>query len=269
MRPTLTMFRASLLSIVRDRRTLIGAMMLPMIFLLAFASLDMGLTGTGLHAGGAGIDYFDFVLPGILAMASMQFSVFWTSGSYARLSETKVLRRLEATPIPRRAFLAGQVMSRLVVVVVQAAVVIGVAVLLGADIAGNPLWMIVLTALAAVTFLSLGFAIGARASNVDSANILAGMTVMPLMFLSGAWFPIAGLPSWMETVMEALPLAPLLEAMRTVAIDGGSLADVGGSLLQVAAWIPVTFAVAVLAMRPRRTKRRNRRVEPQTADAMA
>lgn len=128
MRSTLTMFRASLLSIVRDRQTLIGAMMFPTIFLLAFAAFDIGLTEGAIGTGGGGIDYFTFVVPGILAMASVQFSVFWTSGSYARMGETKVLRRLEATPIPRGAFLAGQLSARLIIVAVQAAVVIGVGV---------------------------------------------------------------------------------------------------------------------------------------------
>jgi len=256
MRSTLTMFRTSLLSIVRDRQTLVGAMMFPTIFLLAFAAFDIQLTDDGLGAEGTGVDYFDFVVPGILAMASVQFSVFWTSGSYARMGETKVLRRLEATPIPRSSFLAGQVMARLLVVAAQAALVIGIGTLLGANIAGNPLWMIVLTVVAAATFLSLGFAIGARASNVDSANMLSGMTVMPLVFLSGAWFPISGLPGWLETVMEALPLAPLMEAMRTIAISGGSLADVGPELLQVAAWVPVTFAIAIVALRPKQARAR-------------
>ena len=226
---------------------------------------SIGLSDEGLGAGGAGIDYFDFVLPGILAMASVQFSVFWTSGSYARMGETKVLRRLEATPIPQSAFLGGQVLARLVVVAVQAAIVIGVGTLLGANIAGNPLWMILLTVIAAAAFLSLGFAIGAKASNVDSAGMMSGMTVMPLVFLSGAWFPIAGLPGWLETAMEALPLAPLMEAMRTVAIEGGSLGDVGTQLLQVAAWVPVMFVIAVIALRPKRTTVRSIDARPAIA----
>ena len=252
MRSTLTMFRASLLSIVRDRQTLVGAMIFPTIFLLAFAAFDIQLTDQGLGSGGAGgIDYFDFVLPGILAMASVQFSVFWTSGSYARMGETKVLRRLEATPIPQSAFLAGQVMARLVVVAVQAAIVVAVGMLLGASIVGNPAWLIVLTVVAAAVFMSVGFAIGAVASNVDSANMIAGMTVMPLIVLSGAWFPIDGLPGWLETVMQRLPLAPLMEAMRDVVIAGGSLGDVTSQVLEVAVWIPVTFGLAVIALRPR------------------
>ena len=265
MRSTFTMFRASLLSIVRDRQTLVGAMMFPTIFLLAFAAFDIQLTDQGLSTGAGGIDYFDFVLPGILAMASVQFSVFWTSGSYARMGETKVLRRLEATPIPQSAFLAGQVMARLVIVAAQAAVVIGVGWLLGANIAGNPVWMVLLTVMAAATFLSVGFAIGAKASNVDSANMLAGMTVMPLVFLSGAWFPVGGLPGWLESVMEALPLAPLMEAMREVAIGGASLTDLGSQMLQVAVWIPVTFVIAVIALRPKRAT--VKRIEPRPVAA--
>lgn len=251
MRSTLTMFRASLVSIVRDRQTLIGAMIFPTIFLLAFAAFDIQLTDQGIGAQGGGIDYFDFVLPGILAMASVQFSVFWTSGSYARMGETKVLRRLEATPIPQSAFLAGQVMARLVVVAAQAAIVVGIGMLLGASIVGSPASLVVLTVVAASVFMSVGFAIGAIASNVDSANMLAGMTVMPLIFLSGAWFPIDGLPGWLETVMERLPLAPLMEAMREVAIGGASLADLGSQVFQVAIWIPVTFGLAVIALRPK------------------
>jgi ABC-2 type transport system permease protein len=269
MQTTLTMFRASLLSIVRDRQTLIGAMIFPTVFLLAFAAFDIGLTDGGIGTSGGGVDYFTFVVPGILAMSSLQFSVFWTSGSYARMGETKVLRRLEATPIPRGAFLAGQVMARLIIVAVQASIVIGVGVLLGASIAGNPVLMILLTIVAATTFLSVGFAIGARASNVDSANMMAGMTVMPLVFLSGAWFPISGLPGWLESVMEVLPLAPLLEAMRAVAIQGAGIADIGGNLAQVAMWIPVTFAIAVVAMRPRRTAVRTRSTATQQAEAAA
>lgn len=263
MRSTLTMFRASLLSIVRDRQTLIGAMIFPTIFLLAFAAFDIQLTDEGLASGGGGVDYFDFVLPGILAMASVQFSVFWTSGSYARMGETKVLRRLEATPIPQSAFLAGQVMARLVVVAAQAAIVVAVGMLLGASIVGNPVWLVVLAVVAAAVFMFVGFAIGAVASNVDSANMIAGMTVMPVVFLSGAWFPIEGLPGWLEAAMELLPLAPLMEAMRQVVIVGGGLGDVATHLLQVAAWIPVTFGLALVALRPR--SRRGRRPIPAMA----
>jgi len=148
------------------------------------------------------------------------------------------------------------VLSRLVIVAAQAVVVVAFGTLMGATIVGNPSWLVLATVLSASVFMAVGFAIGAISSNVDSANMLSSIIVLPLIFLSGAWFPLDGLPGWLEAVMERLPLAPLMDAMRTVAIGGGSLGDIGGELLQVAVWIPVTFALAVVALRPRRTRTR-------------
>lgn len=253
MNTTIKMFQTALKSLVRDRQTIVGALMFPLIFLLAFSAFDIRLSAGELTAGG-GIDYIDFVLAGVLSMATLQFAVFWTSGAYARMGETGVLRRLEATPISRAAFLAGQVMARLIVAAAQAAIVVGVGLLLGASIEGSFLLVVGLAVVASGVFLTLGFAIGARASGVDAAGIWSGMVVMPLVFLSGAWFPIDTLPGWLAGIVDWLPLAPLMNAMRAVAIDGATAADVIGDLAVVAAWVPVMFAVALLAMRPRRPR---------------
>ena len=251
MQATFAMFKASLLSIVRDKQLMGGIIAFPVIFLVAFAAFDLSITGTGLGAEGD-VDYYSFVVPGLLAMTAMDFAVSWTSSSYARLKETKVLRRLDATPIRRSSFVAGQVAARTLIATVQAIAVLGVAMLLGAEFAGSLVLLLALSVLAAATFMPLGFAIGARASGVESASVLSGMIVLPVVFLSGAFFPTAGLPDWLQPVVDVLPMAPLLEAMRTVAIAGGSIADIAGDVLVVAAWIPVTFGLAVLAMRKRR-----------------
>ena len=252
MSATKAMFKASLLSIVRDRQLMGGAIMFPVIFLLAFAAFDLNLAGTDL-GGSGGIDYYNFVVPGLLAMTAMEFAVAWTSATYARFKETKVLRRLDATPIPKSAFIVGQVAARTLVATAQAIAVLAVAILLGADFAGSPALLLMLTVLAAMTFMSLGFAIAARSSGVESASVMSGMIVLPVVFLSGAFFPLSGLPDWLERVVGVLPMAPLLEAMRTVAIDGGTIADIGGNLVTVVAWVPVMFGIAVLALRSRRS----------------
>lgn len=266
MRSTIAMFRASLLSILRDRQLIVGAIAFPVIFLLAFAAFDLSISDTGLGAGGE-VDYYSFVVPGLLAMTAMEFAVSWTSASYARLKETRVLRRLDATPIRRSSFITGHVAARMLVGTVQATAVLIIAALLGADFAGSPMLLVGLTVLAGIVFMPLGFAIGAKASGVESASVLSGMVVLPIVFLSGAFFPVAGLPDWLEPVVEILPMAPLMEAMRTVAIGGGSLADLGGNLATVVAWIPVTFGIAVLAMRRRRLAARG--VQAEAAPAVS
>lgn len=263
MSSTIAMFKASLLSILRDKQLMGGAITFPVIFLLAFAAFDLSISGTQLGTGGE-VDYYNFVVPGLLGMTAMEFAVSWTSASYARFKETKVLRRLDATPIRRSSFMMGQVTARMLVATVQAVAVLLVAMLLGADFAGSPLLLVLLTVVAGITFMSLGFAVGARSSGVESASVLSGMIVLPVIFLSGAFFPIAGLPDWLEPIVEFLPMAPMLEAMRAVAIEGAGLADIGGELLTVLAWLPVMFVIAVFAMRPRRTRVRS----PQTASQL-
>lgn len=254
MRPTLAMFKASLLSILRDRQLLVGAMAFPVIFLLAFAAFDLSLAGTSLGSGGD-IDYYNFVVPGLLAMTGMEFAVSWTSASYARYKETKVLRRLDATPIRRSAFLTGQVGARVIIGALQAVTVLAVATVLGAEFAGNPAILVALTVLAGAVFMPLGFAIGARASGVEATSVFAGMIVLPVVFLSGAFFPVSGLPDWLQPIVEALPMAPLMEAMRTVAIAGGTWGDITGDLSTVLIWVPIMFLVATVMMRRRGGRR--------------
>ena len=251
------MFSTSLRCIIRDRQLVLGAVASPVVFLLAFAAFDLDLTDAGLTTATAapaeprGLDYYDFVVPGLLAMTAMEFSVGWTSAAYARFQDTNVLRRLAITPIRPSTFLIGQVAARILVSAVQAITVVTLAWALGATYAGSPLLLVALTLLAGVAFLALGFAIGARASSVESAQVLTGIAVMPLVFLSGAFFPVSGLPDWLESVVTVLPMAPLLSAMRAVAHDGAGLADIGGRLLLVLAWIPAMLGVATLALRPR------------------
>lgn len=256
MTATALLFKSSLLSIVRDRQLIVGSISSPVIFLLAFAAFDLNLANAELNTDGNGVDYYDFVVPGLLAMTAMEFAVGWTSSAYARFKETNVLRRLAVTPMRPAAFLAGQVTARILVSAAQAIVVVTLAWCLGADYEGNPLLLVLLTLLAGVTFLALGFAIGARASSVESAQVLTGIVVMPLVFLSGAFFPLSGLPDWLESTVAVLPVVPLLDAMRTVANDGGNLRDIADELLIVVAWIPVTLAAATLALRPRHARSR-------------
>jgi ABC-2 type transport system permease protein len=127
--------------------------------------------------------------------------------------------------------------------------------------------LVALTVMASITFMSLGFAIGARSSGVESASVLSGMIVLPVVFLSGAFFPISGLPDWLEPVVEMLPMAPLIEAMRAVAIDGGTLTDIGGQLLTVLAWVPVVFVIALVAMRPRKVRVKSPQVASQVIES--
>jgi len=279
LRQTTDLTVASVKMLVRDRTALIGAAIFPVVFLLVFSLYDLSLTPVGAYAVGtpddpasAAVDYFDFVLPGLLALGVMNVTMVGIAGSIARFRETQVLRRLAASPVSPSAFIAGQVLARLIIALGQVVVLLVLGVALGGTVRGNPLTLLLLATLGNLTFLALGFAIAGRTGSVDAANNLAGLATMPLMFLSGMFFPLASLPTGVRWVGEALPITPLVEAMRAVSLDGATLTDIGAQLVWLATWVPVSFVVARVAfrLRPRshRAPRRSNVAEGDLRDGL-
>lgn len=194
---------------------------------------------------GKAIDYYDFLLPGLVAMGVMNYSIVGMGVAVAGFREQRILRRILATPLAPWRFLAAQVAARLLLAVVQAALITATGVFLfEARIYGNVGWLFALAALGNLVFLNIGFAVAGRAPNPDAAAGVGNVVALPMMFLSGVFFPTDSLPEVMQRVVEYLPLTPLLEAMRKVALDGRSITATGPQLLQLAAWVVVSFAIA-------------------------
>jgi ABC transporter DrrB family efflux protein len=274
MRQTLDLTWASMKMLLRDSEAFLLAALAPILFLLVFSLYDLTIAPNGaLGVGGTELDYFDYVLPGVLAMGLMQFTMVGIAGSVARFREMQVLRRLTATPVSPLAFIAGQVFARLAVSIVQVFLLLGTGVLLGGTIVGNPLWLVVLAILGNLSFLALGFAVAGRAPTVDAANNLAGLLTLPLMFLSGMFFPIASLPGPVRAVAEWLPITPLIDGMRGVALEGVGIGSLGSELALLSIWVVLSFAVARLSFRmggptqraARRTRRRTATTPATTA----
>jgi ABC-2 type transport system permease protein len=246
MRATTTLFVASLRMLLRDRAALMGTVVFPLLFVLVFAMFDLNLSPGGtLEVGVAGqLDYFDFVLPGLLAMGLMNFTMVGIAGSVARFRELRILRRMTVTPVAPVTFIVAQVAARLVLALAQVLIMLGLGIALGASVVGNPLWLLVLATLGNMTFLSLGFAVAGRTTSVDAANNLAGLATAPLMFLSGMFFPVESLPTAVQRIAEVLPITPLIATMREVALEGVGIAELGTPLLILAAWVPISLLLA-------------------------
>ena len=199
---------------------------------------------------GRSIEYYDFLLPGLVAMGVMNFSIIGMAVAISRFREQRILKRILATPLRPVKFLSAQVLARLLLALVQAGLILAVGVyLFGAQIYGNVLWLFVLATLANLIFLNIGFAVAGRASNPDAAQGIGNAVALPMMFLSGVFFPTDTLPQIMQTVVQFLPLTPLIEAMRMVSIEGLSIIDTGPQLLQLGAWVVVSFLIASRAFR--------------------
>jgi ABC-2 type transport system permease protein len=250
MNSTIAIARASLQMIGRDRQALIAMLSFPLIFVLAFSLFDMQLLGTALTGDAdGGYAYFDFVLPGLIAMNVMQFSVLWTAAGVTRFREMSILKRLAATPLRPIGFISGQVVARAMFAVVLALIILGGGILLGAAVVGGIGLIVLLVVLGNLVFVSLGFAAAGRASSVDTATTMASLVTMPMAFLSGVFFPVEAMPEFMQQAVEWLPLTPLLDAMRAVSLEGAGFGEIAGDIGALLAWLPVMLTVAALNFR--------------------
>ena len=196
------------------------------------------------------VEYYDFLLPGLVAMGVMNFSITGMAIAVARYREQRILKRILATPLRPFKFLSAQVLSRLLLALVQAALIVAVGVFLfGANIYGNVVWIFILATVANLIFLNIGFAVAGRARNPDSAQGIASAVALPMMFLSGVFFPTDTLPQVMQAIVKYLPLTPLIEALRKVSLEGLSIVDTGPQLLLLGVWGVVSFALAAMNFR--------------------
>ncbi|MEM7016842.1 MAG: ABC transporter permease [Pseudomonadota bacterium] len=198
---------------------------------------------------GLGQGYSAWLIPGIAAMAIMQTGLFGVLFTLIRFKSQGVLRRLKATPIGASHFLTGQLITRLLVVLMQTYILVVVgSLILGVDIGGDRLmaWfdMLVFALLGGALFIAFGLAISGWAKTEESAAPMAQVISLPMMMLSGVFFPITVLPGWIYIWAQHLPLAYLVEGLRAVTFSGTPITSLGSELLGLIAWLIVLFILA-------------------------
>ncbi|MDQ3044132.1 MAG: ABC transporter permease [Chloroflexota bacterium] len=188
------------------------------------------------------ISFIDFFVPGILAMSLMNSGVIGFSTAFVTYRERGILRRIKVTPFPLWSFILARVLSQLIVAVAQALILIGLAALVfGLRPSGNPLLILAVLVLGALTFLALGFAIAAIARTTETAASYANLVTFPMLFLSGVFFSVENAPGWLQPLTRLLPLRYLVDALRGPMTQSAGLSQIWLDLLILVA----TFAVAM------------------------
>jgi ABC-2 type transport system permease protein len=191
------------------------------------------------------LGYIDFLVPGIVGMTVMQLGLFGVAFGFVQLKRTGALRRLFATPTSPSYFLSAQVTSRMVLGYVQVAILIGIGIWFGLQMFGSWLVLAVIVGLALLIFLGMGFGVAGWAKNEDQAAPVANLISLPMLFLSGVFFPREAMPEFLQNVTQYLPLTYVNEALRGVINDGAGMTDLGPQLLGMAVWGVITFVIAV------------------------
>ena len=195
------------------------------------------------------LGYIDFLVPGIVGMTIMQLGLFGVAFGFVQLKRTGALRRLFATPTSPAYFLSAQVLSRLIIGVAQVAILFGVGIWFGLQMFGDYLSLLVVVLIGSAIFLAVGFAIAGWAKNEDQAAPVANLVSLPMMFLSGVFFPRDAMPDFLADITQFMPLTYVNEALRAIVNEGAGLLSLGPQLLGMGVWVVITFVLAILLFR--------------------
>lgn len=194
---------------------------------------------------GEPIRYVDWVLPGIIGMNIMFSSLFGVGYAIVRYRKNGVLKRLKATPLSATEFVSAQILSRLMMVIVVAAVIfLGSRWALGTLMLGSYAALLLVFVLGALALIALGLAVSSRSRSEELTGGLLNMATWPMMGLSQVWFSLEGAPPVVHQVSNLLPLTHLVAAAREITTEGAGLFQVSDHLLILAIMAAGFLAVA-------------------------
>jgi ABC transporter DrrB family efflux protein len=232
---TAVLAKRSLLRIRRQPDLLIGFTVQPVMFVLLFVYVFGGAIDT------PGLDYVDFLMPGIIVQ-SMVFGGFVTALGLADDLKKGLMDRFRSLPMSRSAVLTGRTLADVFSNVVQLIVMIGVGLLVGFSFKTGLLEIVGGIAL----LLLIGYAfswvfafIGLTASSAEAANAFGFTILFPMTFVSSAFVPVESMPSWLEVVAENNPFTKMVNAARDLFVDVSAGNDV---------WLAVAWSLAIVAV---------------------
>jgi ABC-2 type transport system permease protein len=192
------------------RLRIVTSLIQPFLFLFVL--------GTGLSRlasrGTSGVDLRTFVYPGVLCMAVL-FTAMFSAASIVWDREFGFLREMMVAPVRRSSLVLGKVLGGATVAGLQGVIVLALAGLVGVPYApGLILEVLGLLLLLAFTVTAFGVMAAARVKEMQSFMALTQMVIMPMYFLSGAMFPVSGLPTWLNVLNRIDPLTYAVDPMR-------------------------------------------------------
>ena len=207
--------------LIRTPILLFFSLFQPLLFLLLFTQL---LTNLAKVPGilPTGVSYLEFASAGIL-MQNAFGSALQSGNSIVADIDTGFLAKMLVTPVSRPAILLGRLSSDAFRVVVQTAIILGLAFALGAHVTTGVVGILLIfftLAFFGLAWSGISLAIGMRTRSSETVFAIGGVITFPLLFLSPALFPISFLPTWVSDVSRFNPVSYAVNASRALMING-------------------------------------------------
>jgi ABC-2 type transport system permease protein len=212
LRAVSIVWRRELIRFRTDRLRAVTSLVQPVLFLFVLGTGLSRLASRGLPAG---VDFRTFIYPGVLAMSVLFTSIF-SAASIVWDREFGFLREMLVAPVRRWAIVVGKCLGGATVATFQGLIFLALAGV--AHVPYNPLLLLTLVGellLLSFTLTALGVMMAARIKQIQAFMALTQLFVLPLFFLSGALYPLNGLPAWLTVLTRIDPLTYIVDPMRS------------------------------------------------------
>jgi ABC-2 type transport system permease protein len=250
LRAVSIVWRRELIRFRSDRLRAVTSLVQPVLFLFVLGTGLSGLASRGLPAG---VDFRTFIYPGVLAMSVLFTSIF-SAASIVWDREFGFLREMLVAPVRRWAIVVGKILGGATVATFQGVIFLALAGV--AHVPYNPILLLTLVGellLLSFTLTAFGVMMAARIKQIQAFMALTQMVVLPLFFLSGALYPLNGLPAWLTVLTRIDPITYIVDPMRHAVFDHLSVSPVAVQALSPGitwfGWVvPLGLSLAMVAV---------------------
>jgi len=235
-----------------DRARLGSSLLMPLLFLVIFGA---GFSRS-IGALAPGVNYIQFMFPGIVVMTVLMNSLF-AGISVVADKEFGFLKEILVAPISRTGIVLGKAAGGSGVALIQAFLLLLFAPLVGVALSPRiVLLLIPVTILLSLGLSGLGILIASFIASQQGFQLIIQVLIVPLMFLAGVFFPTNNVPTWMEIITKLNPLTYGVDAIRQIFLGSGRglgvtlfghVATLGSEVLLIACISIVLLTAAVLA----------------------
>ncbi len=197
-----------------------------------------------------GSRYIDFLIPGLVGLNLMGSGIWGMGFAIVDARRRNLLKRLIATPMSRAEYLMSFLLSRLTLLFVEVAVLVGFGMaVFGTPLRGSLWELAALCVLSAFCFSALGLLTASRARTMEAVSGLMNFIMLPMWIFSGVFFSAERFPAVVQPFIQALPLTAVANVLRANMIEGAHLSQIGGEVAIIAAWLVASFFAALWLFR--------------------
>jgi ABC-2 type transport system permease protein len=250
LRAVSIVWRRELIRFRTDRLRAVTSLVQPILFLFV---LGTGLSRLASHGLPTGVHFSTFIYSGVLAM-SVLFTAIFSAASIVWDREFGFLREMLVAPVRRWAIVVGKCLGGATVATFQGLIFLALAGV--AHVPYDPVLLLTLIGellLLAFTLTAFGVMMAARIKQIQAFMALTQLFVLPLFFLSGALYPLNGLPAWLTVLTRIDPLTYVVQPMRSAVFAHLSVSPVAVHALSPGitwfGWVvPIGLCLAIVAV---------------------